>query len=79
MQAPEEPVSLYDEARAAMRVKGPPCKVALLPDDVRDEVEAALADPSIHATALARVLKEHGHDCGHETLQRHRSGDCRCR
>lgn len=62
--------------------KGPSCTVATvlaaLDAEDRGELEAALADPQIPSTHIARVLAADGHDIRSSTVQRHCRGDCDC-
>lgn len=39
---------------------------------------AALADPTIMATNISRVLARHGFDVKPDALRRHRKGECLC-
>lgn len=70
-------------AEQAAFTKGPTCSVGqlldALPDDERDAVASALADPAHPYTVLSRALGKAGHKIGAETIRRHRKGDCACR
>jgi hypothetical protein len=76
-------MSLADEALRGRTRKGPGCDTGLLLDRLtepdRSELLEALADPTVQATALARVLRARGYDIGSWSLQRHRREACRCR
>ena len=75
-------MSLLDDIEAETTGTGPRCTVALLlrglTDDDRADLETALANPAIPASAIHRALHKRGHSIGDTTLQRHRRGTCRC-
>lgn len=75
-------MGLLDEIKQAQPQVGGRCSVPTLldslPKDDRVDVEAALADISIPATVIAKVLANHGHRIGSTSLQRHRRGACLC-
>lgn len=53
----------------------------LLPKLTRQEkakLEAALADPEIAGSTIARVVRGWGHQIEDQTIRHHRRGDCRC-
>lgn len=74
--------SLAEAIAANVRQQGPRCTVAnLLPRLSKAEVkdlDAALGDPTIPATAIAQGLTAVGHKVSHSSLQRHRRGQCGC-
>ena len=76
-------MSFLDEARAASKI-GPRCGIArvlaALDDDLRADVEAAIADASINASAIAKALKARGVQGvpSDSTWQVHRRGACKC-
>lgn len=49
-----------------------------LDDKDRAVVVQALADESINANAISRTLAANGHKASHQTVQRHRRGQCSC-
>ena len=75
--------SLFDKIKTASEsIPGGTCTAgklleALTPAD-RADLEAALADRSIPATIIAKVLTETGHKIGDDAVQRHRRGACAC-
>ena len=76
-------IRLLDEIKAIPTgLQGPPCGIATvlaqLDSDDAVDLNIALADPSIEAKAIWRVLIARGFDISHQTLGRHRRGDCRC-
>lgn len=59
------------------------CSVAVvladMPDDERDDLEAALADAVTYShTAITRVLKRRGYNMHEKRLANHRKGACAC-
>lgn len=83
----DEGVSLRDALAAERqpKVKGPPCTIhTLLSDDGpldegdRDTLRAALADESIQGAQIARALASMEVEVKPHTVNRHRSGVCRC-
>ncbi len=74
-------MSLRDEIPGAVRRPGTTCRVAtLIATAGKDSGEIAelVADPTISARALIRVLQRHGYDINDNSLTRHRRGDCVC-
>lgn len=73
-------MSLLDEAlEASQNGRYPVCSVAALSDDLRDEVEEALATPGVTAAGLSRLLRSKWDiDIKATTLRRHARGDCSC-
>lgn len=76
-------IRLLDEIKAIPTgLQGPPCRIATvlaqLDDGDAADLNTALGDPSIEAKAIWRVLISRGFDISHQTLGRHRRGDCRC-
>lgn len=75
-------MSFLDEVRA-IKPNRARCGVALLlptlPDDLRADVEAAIADASIYTTAIAAALAARGYEVPKaHTWQSHRRGKCSC-
>jgi hypothetical protein len=58
------------------------CTVAILlqtlPEQDAADFRAALDDSTIMSTAIAQVMKAHGHNIAYEPVQRHRRGACSC-
>lgn len=50
-----------------------------LPDDEREKLDAALAEPRISHQQITRWLKTKGAPVGYSTVRRHRNGGCKCR
>jgi len=76
-------VSFIDEVRAHTTRQGGVCSVSHalgnMDDDLRPQVEAAMADPALEGTAIARALKvKYGIDVPSAAIQRHRRGACAC-
>ena len=75
-------MGLLDEIKSARPKVGGRCSIPMFLDSLSDkdraDVEAALADPTIAATAIAKVLQARGHNMSASTLQRHRRGACLC-
>lgn len=75
-------MSFLEEVRAASVIQGPTCTLALLmddlPDDLREQVRAALDDPTINGEAIARALQNRGYKMRGSTVQRHRRKACAC-
>lgn len=74
--------ALAEAIAARVQPGGPTCTlgliIALLGDDDRGDLEAALASPFIPATAIGAGLRTLGHDVKDSTVQRHRRGGCGC-
>ena len=76
-------MSLLNEIREAQTPRiGRPCTVGLALDamnesDARD-LNAALSDESILASAICRALANRGIDISVDVMRRHRRGGCRC-
>lgn len=71
------------EAIAAQRVvKGPSCSISViraqLDDEDRAALDAAMARTGTPSSVIARALRANGHDVQHQTVQRHRRGECKC-
>lgn len=49
-----------------------------LTENERNAVAAALSDPDVQATAIARWMSSKGWKIGGHTIQRHRRGACGC-
>lgn len=71
-------MSLLDEAKQASKTNKPTCTIAALDDDLREQVNAALAEPDVSATGLSRALAKRGLRVQAPTLRRHGRGDCTC-
>lgn len=75
-------MGLLDDIKAARPKVGGRCSIPgfldSLPAQDRADVVAALADPAIAATAIAKVLQARGHAVSASSLQRHRRGACLC-
>jgi hypothetical protein len=75
-------VGIFDEIKSEAVLKGPPCAVGLIlnqmTEEERKDFELACDDPSIAGTVIARVLQRRGFSVKAEGLRRHRKGDCRC-
>lgn len=56
------------------------CSVCKLLDDLTpedgDALRAALRDPQVQGSQIARALMSEGHDVKQNTVTRHRRGDC---
>lgn len=77
-----EPRSLMGDIRAAGVVNGPRCSVAVMADRLDDadaaDLAAAIADPTVTASAIWRALAMRGHHLGADAIRRHRNGVCAC-
>jgi len=77
-----EPRSLMGDIRSAATVNGPRCSVAVMADRLdagdADDFAAAIADPTITASAIWRALAMRGHHLGADAIRRHRNGVCAC-
>jgi hypothetical protein len=77
-----QPRSLMGEIRKAAAVNGPRCSVAVMAGTLdtadADDFAAALADPTITASAIYRALAMRGHHLGADAIRRHRTGVCAC-
>ena len=76
----QAPLTL-DAIRAENTKTGGTCTLAgflhlLSPEDAAT-VRRAIADPSIQATAIARVLRQRGYEHDHQVIDRHRRRGCR--
>lgn len=75
-------MSLLDEITASVSTRGPSCNVALvtpnLAADDRLDLERAIADRNIPATAIERALKGRGVRLSDQSIARHRQGRCQC-
>ena len=71
-------MSLLDEAKQASGAGRPKCTIAGLDEDLRDEIDAALAAPGVSATGVSRALAGRGVSVGASTLRRHGRGECTC-
>jgi hypothetical protein len=77
-----EPRSLLGDIRAVASVNGPRCTVAIIAERLEGadaaDFAAAIADPTITASAIWRALAMRGHHLGADTIRRHRNGVCAC-
>lgn len=77
-------MGLGEEIRAAQseRRGGPKCGVARtlesLSDEDRADLIAAMDDPDVMHSTIARVLDGRGFALRDQTVQRHRNGKCAC-
>lgn len=71
-------MSLLDEAREASKIRYPQCAVAKLDDELRDDLEEALAEEDVTAGGVERALAKRGVQIKASTLRRHARGDCSC-
>ena len=69
---------MAEQARALQREPGPRCGVADALEAFGSELQEALDDRDITATALEDTLAQHGWTISEYTLRRHRNGRCRC-
>ena len=71
---------LADAIKAETRGTGTKCgvKALNLAKDIRADLDAALADTTVTAAAIARALTSLGHQVSRSTIARHRSGECQC-
>lgn len=87
-QARRKQLSLLDDIRSESRPGGPMCGIAILRSQMSDtdraDLDAALNDRSINATAIYRVLSSpkysdrYTYHISAYSIQSHRRGDCRC-
>lgn len=67
---------------AAGTQRGPRCTVAVvlakLDGSDRTDLEHALENRDVTASAIFRVLREDGHNIGDQAIGRHRRGECAC-
>jgi hypothetical protein len=74
--------SLLQDIHAANIGKtGRSCTVGLVINtigDEADELKAALKDPTIPSTVIAKVLTGRGFRVSGDVMARHRRGECRC-
>lgn len=75
-------MGMFDEIKAEAIMKGPPCSVGVMVQQMtkeeRADFEAACQDQLIAGSIIARVLIRRGYDIKVEALRRHRKGECRC-
>ena len=60
---------------------GARCSIAAFAEsdhEYRDAILAAIDDPDVQATAVARACKTVGFNVGADTVRRHRKLDCKC-
>lgn len=48
-----------------------------LPDNEREALQSALADPRFSNAGLAKILRDEGYQMADSTVRRHRRGECR--
>lgn len=83
MAARGESGSLLDAIKAAAQARhGATCTTGMLLERLavqdRNDLDAAIADRTIPATVIAKVLTAAGHRVSVDALQRHRRGACAC-
>ena len=71
-------VSLADEARSRVRKQGPRCDVAAVLAEFGAELQEALDDLTIPATAIQDTLATRDVQLSEFSIRRHRRGRCRC-
>ena len=75
-------MGLFDEMKNEVVLKGPPCSVSLILQEMaeadRKDFALACEDWSIPGTVIAKVLQRKGFHVKAEALRRHRKGECRC-
>lgn len=75
-------MGLFDEMKEEAVLKGPPCSVSLIlqqmTKDEKKEFHMACSDATIPGTVIAKVLQRKGFAVKAEALRRHRKGECRC-
>lgn len=75
-------MGLFDEMKHEAVMKGPPCSVKVIIEQMTDEEQTefamACADWTIPGTVIAKVLQRKGFNVKAESLRRHRKGECRC-
>ena len=69
------------QAHKAAPRHGPRCKVCVvlgvLDTMDREALDAAMADASFTSVAISAALRAENYDISHQSVQRHRRGDCR--
>lgn len=74
--------SFSDALAAQVTIKGPPCSVGLVLDEMADTdaqaLQSALDTANIPATHIVGALRQLGHRIGSQAILRHRRGDCKC-
>lgn len=75
-------MSLFDEIVGENVRPGPVCGIARIRGQLgpteQGELDRALADPNLTATAIARVLRKRHFIIGDDSVRRHRKPDCAC-
>ncbi len=74
-------MSLLTEARIVARRAGGTCGVAVLTSRLSEAEQAELIEAlesDVSASAITKALELRGHDIGHQTIGRHRRGQCSC-
>lgn len=70
------------DAASVRRPHGPECGVPRLrrtmPDELRDEFDALLANPNVESSRLAVELTARGYTISQGVLRWHRNGNCAC-
>ena len=73
---------LSEFTRLMSRQPGPKCATGLalkaLTPAKRSKLQEALDEPRITGMAIARWLKQNGHQVSDVSVRRHRRGDCSC-
>lgn len=78
MAKPSPRITLAEYAAQNQTRAGSTCQVALLPDEIRSEVEEAPFPGIMHST-ISKYLKSLGHTISEYPIARHRKKECRCR
>jgi hypothetical protein len=75
-------MGLFDEMKSESVMKGPPCSISLILEEMTDadrsDFALACEDWTIPGTVIAKVLQRKGFSVKAESLRRHRKGECRC-
>lgn len=75
-------MGLFDEMKQEAVLKGPPCSISLLLEQMtkeeRRDFDLACSDWTIPGTVIAKVLQRKGYPVKAEALRRHRKKECRC-
>lgn len=73
---------MLDEARAAVKAKGPRCSVGILIQTLTEAEQAEVAEAlasNVESSGLARAMAARGWEVRAGNLARHRAGECACR
>lgn len=75
-------VALMKDAQGRARRGGSRCVVGTLLENLdageATDLREVLADDTVFATTISRVLRDLGHNVGAHSLSRHRRGECCC-